>query len=53
MLKGIYSEFIKVKLLPCGRITLNVKIKKISHWPLGAAYSLPTANTMVAVLSGE
>ena len=28
MLKGIYSEFIKVKLLPCGRITLNVKKKK-------------------------
>lgn len=53
MLKGIYSEFIKVKLLPCGRITLNVKKKKISHLPLGAAYSLPTANTMVAVLSGE
>lgn len=35
-------------------ITLNVK-KKIffSHLPLGVAYSLPTANAMVAVLSGE
>ena len=37
-------------------ITLNVKKKKnffFSHLPLGVAYSLPTANSMVAVLSGE
>lgn len=36
-------------------ITLNVKKKKnvFSHLPLGVAYSLPTANAVVAVLSGE
>ena len=38
-------------------ITLNAKKKKkkffFSHVRLGVAYSLPTANSMVAVLSGE